>query len=263
MSAIRSLRCAARVASFSTRSVSRTAVARPSQLFAGRLSVQRVSPSIRSFSSSRPVFGQGQSDIALSEKLEEEIKYETAEATPEVPEFLAEFKKAGVWEVDSKKGHDEVVLVRKFGNETVRVMFSISDIDNTEFEQDAENSEDGVHSASFPIRCAVTITKAGEGALTVECFTQEGAFTVENISFYSDPSLAVDTTAEADWKRRGLYIGPQFEHLDPSVQEKFEQYLAERGVDESLALFIPEFAEHKEQTEYFSWLKNVRKFVDA
>jgi hypothetical protein len=30
-----------------------------------------------------------------------------------------------------------------------------------------------------------------------------------------------------------------------------EKYLQERGVDQSVALFIPEYAEHKEQTVCF------------
>jgi hypothetical protein len=31
------------------------------------------------------------------------------------------------------------------------------------------------------------------------------------------------------------------------VQELFERYLEERGVNSALALFVPEYAEHKEQ----------------
>lgn len=38
---------------------------------------------------------------------------------------------------------------------------------------------------------------------------QEGVFVIENISFYADGKLGTEMTAEADWKRRGLYIGPQ------------------------------------------------------
>ena len=38
---------------------------------------------------------------------------------------------------------------------------------------------------------------------------QEGSFAIENISFYDDANLGTELTAEADWKRRGLYIGPQ------------------------------------------------------
>ena len=32
-----------------------------------------------------------------------------------------------------------------------------------------------------------------------------------------------------------------------TVQEQFEKFLEERGIDETLAAFIPEYAEHKEQ----------------
>ena len=38
---------------------------------------------------------------------------------------------------------------------------------------------------------------------------QEGHFVIENISFYDDTKLGTELTAEADWKRRGLYLGPQ------------------------------------------------------
>lgn len=35
--------------------------------------------------------------------------------------------------------------------------------------------------------------------------------------------------------------------MDVSVQEEFEKFLAERGINDSLAVFIPEYAEYKEQ----------------
>ena len=39
----------------------------------------------------------------------------------------------------------------------------------------------------------------------------------------------------------------QFETLDVGVQEEFIRYLQERGIDDDLAVFIPELIEHKEQ----------------
>lgn len=42
---------------------------------------------------------------------------------------------------------------------------------------------------------------------------QEGAFIVDNLSFYTDSKVGTELTAEADWKRRGLYIGPQVSTL--------------------------------------------------
>lgn len=108
--------------------------------------------------------------------------------------------------------------------------------------------------------------------MSVDAVCQEGVFVVENVSYYNDAKLATDLSPEADWKRRGLYIGPQvrsptlflslrgstrltlylscfrqFETLDLNFQEEFEKFLQERGIDESLAFFVPEYAQHKEQ----------------
>ena len=46
------------------------------------------------------------------------------------------------------------------------------------------------------------------GALTIDAMCQEGAFVIDNISYYGDAKVGTELTAEADWKRRGLYIGP-------------------------------------------------------
>lgn len=39
----------------------------------------------------------------------------------------------------------------------------------------------------------------------------------------------------------------QFETLDLGLQEEFEKFLQERGINDSLAFFVPEYAQHKEQ----------------
>lgn len=59
-------------------------------------------------------------DAALSAKLGEELNYEVNEATAlagQDPDWLAEFKEAGVWKIVDKKGADEVSFERTFGNE--------------------------------------------------------------------------------------------------------------------------------------------------
>lgn len=43
---------------------------------------------------------------------------------------------------------------------------------------------------------------------------QDGSFIIDNISFYTDAKTGTELTAEADWKRRGLYIGPQVGGFD-------------------------------------------------
>ncbi|KAG8931400.1 Mitochondrial acidic protein mam33 [Tulasnella sp. 418] len=266
MASMRSLRTAASaLRTFST--PVRSSVLRSAPLSRTTLATRQ--SLARQFSVSARSFGQGESDVELVSKLKEEIQYEkeaAAEAGP-VPEFVSDFKSSGVWSIEAKDGNDEVVLTRKFGNEEVRVIFSIADIDAEapapEFDEDGNPVEGENSLTSTPVRCAITMTKPNTGALTVDCVAQDGNFTIDNITFYGDGSLAKELTAEADWKRRGLYIGPQFDHLDVALQESFERYLEERGINSSLALFIPEYAEYKEQQEYSKWLDNVHSFVSA
>ena len=111
-------------------------------------------------------------------------------------------------------------------------MFSIADIqaeqeaEFEELEEGEEGSEDRP-AHSYPIRCSFAITKvslilppkkmplndglqdATPGALTIDAMCQDGTFVTDNISFYPDAKIGTELTAEADWKRRGLYIGPQ------------------------------------------------------
>jgi complement component 1 Q subcomponent-binding protein len=233
---------------------------RPAAMFASAAS--------RSFHVSPRARGQGETDNELSAKLKEEIHYEkeaAAELAGKEPEFIQEFKNAGIWQIEAKTGNDEVVLSRKFGNETIRVLFSIAEIENPAESQVDEdgNPIENEDEPAFPVRCAITITKPTGGALSVDCNADNGAFVVDNISYYADSTLATDLTAEADWKRRGLYVGPQFEQLDAGVQESFERYLEERGIGPTLAMFIPDYVEFKEQQEYTKWLQNVDSFVSA
>jgi hypothetical protein len=133
-------------------------------------------------------------------------------------------------------------------------MFTISDVENAEptFDEDAESSDDENTGSIFPIRTSIIITKPTGGALSIEALAQDGLFSIETVSYYQDAKLAHDLTAESDYKRRGTYVGPQFEHLDINLQEGFEAFLSERGIDESLALLIPEYAEWKEQKARYS-----------
>ena len=105
-------------------------------------------------------------DVVLSQKLAEELQYEktSAEGVSE-PEFLTSFKADGTWKVEDVSGNDEVTLTRNFGNENIRIMFSIADIqaqeeDSAFDEESAEEdgrSDEPIH--SYGIRVAFTVTK--------------------------------------------------------------------------------------------------------
>ncbi|KAJ1311356.1 hypothetical protein OPQ81_009849 [Rhizoctonia solani] len=222
-------------------------------------------PATRAFGATAWRLGQGETDLSLSQKLYEELNFElqTAKSNAEVPPFLKEFQSNGIWNIEDVDGQDEVALVRTFGNETIRVLFSIADIDAPQdpaFE-DEEGAEGEIPTP--PIRCSIVISKGSDqGALSIDALAQDGTMIVDNVSFYKDAKLATELTSEADWKRRGLYIGPQFDHLDVTVQEEFERYLEERDINDVLATFIPQYSEYKEQKEYVKWLQNVKSFID-
>lgn len=79
---------------------------------------------------------------------------------------------------------------------------------------------------------------------------QPDGFEVTNVAIF-DKALAEKEGAEGDWQRRSQYMGPQFDTLDSAVQDAFQGYLAERGVDEALANFIVSYSEFKEQKVVF------------
>jgi len=228
-------------------------------------------PATRAFSVSARSLAEGSSDVVLSQKLAEELQYEkTASSDATEPDFLKSFKEQGIWGIEDVVGGSEVALTRTFGNENIRLVFSIADIQAQEEDpayededagEDATSEDEPIH--SYGVRVAFSVTKAnGPGALTIETVCQEGAFMVDAISFFNDARVGTEPSADAEWKRRALYLGPQFDTLDVSVQEEFEKYLQERGINESLAIFIPEYAEYKEQKEYIKWLESVKGFVD-
>lgn len=95
------------------------------------------------------------------------------QSNPQEPEFLKNFKDSGIWKILDSKGSDEVKLTRQFGNEDIRILFSISDVDSANptaglEEQDPDDPEglneneidnEGNEDPDFNFRCAITISK--------------------------------------------------------------------------------------------------------
>ncbi|TGZ81206.1 mitochondrial glyco protein [Ascodesmis nigricans] len=273
--------------------------------------------SLRAFSTSIGRFEkQGTVDEELSIKLESELQLELEMAENEedpVPLSIKEFMDSSPFKINDQPGQEQVELVRKFGDETIRVSFSIADINNIDNENlndhslfDDQHSEDGqvpassdqsggaqsvqakregrvasaedpaaeeefgeeeeeedISEESFPARVQVTIEKPNQGALQIDAVAQDGMIVVDNVFFLKNANLASARTAEADWERRGVYAGPPFSNLDEDLQVLLERYLDERGINTSLALFVPDYIDYKEQKEYLSWLENLKGFVDA
>jgi len=238
---------------------------------------------VRAFSNSPLAWNK--TDKNLLTAIDSEIKHEE-EQGDEVPDYITEYLKSSPFDITNKAGSDEITLTRKFGNEDIKIVFSVSDINSADDEEEldmeddledngeqskeslsasGEDEEEGddLESLTFPVRCLITITKPNAGSISIDAVAQDGAFIVESISNIKDAALAAASTAEADWEKRGLYSGPPFAELDENLQVEFEKYLEERQIDGDLANFVPNYVFHKDQVEYTHWLKDLKAFVSA
>ncbi|KAL1958494.1 hypothetical protein VTO42DRAFT_4358 [Malbranchea cinnamomea] len=246
-------------------------------------------PAYAAFSTSKPRFeSPGQADVELAAKFQEELSLELESGeTDKMPKEVRAFLDNGPFEIHDTPGEEEVVLTRKYGDEKIRVTFTIADIHNLAADEDFDTAmgdefdegsasqnnphqssssepgfEDEAREPSYPVRVNVTIEKAGKGAMHVETIAQDGLIQVENVSYFDKPELAKANTAEKEWVRQSLYAGPPFANLDEELQILLERYLDERGIDAALASFVPDYIDFKEQREYVRWLGNLKNFVE-
>ncbi|KAF2025051.1 mitochondrial glyco protein [Setomelanomma holmii] len=145
------------------------------------------------------------------------------------------------------------------GNIRVAPEDRIAPADREELEEDYEDES---NQQGFPAHASIRIERPGKGALAIEATAQDGDFLIEDLYYFPSADLADPATAEKDWSRRTLYTGPPFNNLDEDLQILLEKYLEERGINTRLALFVPDYIDHKEQKEYIRWLNNVKSFVE-
>ncbi|KAJ3077298.1 Mitochondrial acidic protein mam33 [Podochytrium sp. JEL0797] len=200
-------------------------------------------------------------DRDLAHKLESELKFEKESIESATPSFIKAFNDMGVFKIEDKVGEKEVTLVRNFGNEKISVIFSTDAIaDKSEFDE-AESDQDEVFAVNATILIEKKSSAGDNGALELQATVQDNSFFIDSVRFNPNSSLMVDQSAEADWQRNGRYGGPVFQDLDEGLQDQFHEFLKERGFDEALSEFIPQYIDFKEQNEYTEWLKRVGEWV--
>lgn len=109
---------------------------------------------------------------------------------------------------------------------------------------------------AYPANVYVTVSKPGKGAMQIVTSAQDGVIVVDHVEYYPKAELAEAGTAESEFARNNIYAGPPFQNLDPELQDMLERYLDERGINEQLASFVPDYIDHKEQREYVRWLES-------
>ncbi|KAF7918789.1 uncharacterized protein EAE98_009567 [Botrytis deweyae] len=280
-------RSAPRVARGLTNTAIKTAT-RPSLLQTAFPASRLQCASAFSTSSIRAKSAAPESDAELAEKLASEIQMEEEmKEHEELPTSVKDYMENGPFEILDTPGQEEVILTRSFGDEKIRVSFSIADLnaydpDSDEFqdramsdedpnidpadpsELDPENPSDAEgESQGFPARVNIIVEKKGKGALAIETVAEGGMIVVDNVYYYADAAHAYAKTTEAVHQRQDMYVGPPYANLDEDLQVLMERYLDERGINQALAIFVPDYIDMKEQKEYLRWLKNVKGFVEA
>lgn len=109
---------------------------------------------------------------------------------------------------------------------------------------------------AYPLHLTITVTKPGKQAVEIRAVAEDGTIEIETVSFFPKESLLEAQSPKDAQEARSLYAGPTIEELDPELQQMFDKYLEERGIDEELASFLPEYVDYKEQREYVQWLES-------
>lgn len=129
-------------------------------------------------------------------------------------------------------------------------------------EEDEEQPEGGMDG----YRLLVTVV-SGEGAGPKAGTLQFGCMVTDHLRVHKVATYPagskVPSAAEifSGSEENPSYGGPNFEELDQAVQNGFYEYLAERGIDDTLAEKLGDFAASKEQAEYITWLETTKAFV--
>ncbi|KNC97074.1 uncharacterized protein SPPG_07470 [Spizellomyces punctatus DAOM BR117] len=177
-----------------------------------------------------------------------------------------EFKtsKGVLWKLNETLGDAEMVLSRTFGNEHISALFNVDAM--SEFQDFADMEHEPAFGERPPVGLSIVIQKKTDsiesGALEIEASAKYPNIFINHITVFPSVDLCMDSSAQGDWQRRGLYSGPSFQQLPETLQDLFQEYITERGFDEELALRIHDIVEAKDQKEWDVWVKNVGNFID-
>ncbi|KAK4611923.1 Mitochondrial acidic protein MAM33 [Fulvia fulva] len=209
----------------------------------------------------------GKQDVYLSRKYDDEtitVHFSIADFNQEMMDDQEE--------MDTSMGDEEDMDVQSGGANTkgsinqggtanknfkVAPEDSIAPADREELRDEEDES-----GPAFPVDVNVLVQRPGKGALKFSLVASDGDFIHQSlVQLPKDlkASSAQELLKEAD---KEFYYVPPFQQLDEDLQGLLESYLNARGVTSSLAIFIPDYVDVKEQKEYLRWLGRVKDFLE-
>lgn len=121
---------------------------------------------------------------------------------------------------------------------------------------DRDGEDATANTEAFPLNLSITIDKGAIGATNIIARAEDGAIEIEYVHFYPRAELIDPKTTETVKESQNVYGGPPFPYLDPDLQQMYENYINERGINTQLAWFLARYVEYKEQREYMLWLES-------
>lgn len=176
----------------------------------------------------------------LAAAVKKEALYEHAHFdAKEESEVIESLEQSG-WLVSEKKGERNVALQRQLGDETINIMFGLA-------EPSLEDSTE-----PQPVPFTVRIQKDHEECHTVLRMSTLGG------------ELDCTQLAFEDSDREGevcAYPGPILSELDKDLQQSIIDFLASRGIGETLGEDLEVLYHYKEKKEYTGWLDGLQAFL--
>ena len=180
---------------------------------------------------------------SLKAELQEELGRDDKSACPAVP---------ADWTVNHNPNTNNFSLKKTFHDESLEIFCQLPI-------REPEIAEEGKTSTEhYPF--TMVVTKGGK-AMDFNLSAIEGELVLDGIAFHHDAAVARDMTPEGLSKKDKSYGGPTIAELNGELVESFISYLEERGVNDSFAEFIEEYAFWMEQQEYEGWLGDVADFT--
>ncbi|KAG2172268.1 hypothetical protein INT43_004809 [Umbelopsis isabellina] len=214
-------------------------------------------------------------DADITHAMDEELSYQSVEdfAGIEVP--IRESLSKHQFELQDKEGAEEVLLTKQTDKEEIKVVFSVSsildesaDLDDviTTADDDKKTDEtntNGASALSLALRVAITkVSKKDKGTMAFDLIAKEDEVSLINIEYNQDRSFLLPESAYQSRRGSRRYLGPNCLALDVSLQQSFQSYLSNTGINQDVIKLIVDYAQYKRRKEYAAWLKNLGNFTD-
>ncbi|KAL8901160.1 MAG: hypothetical protein Q9192_000695 [Flavoplaca navasiana] len=181
-------------------------------------------PSYAAFSTSRTTREQGQVDPELSAKLESELRVERdTRDSDTLPSALQNYLDSSPFKLEDKPGQEEVALTRKFGDESIRITFSIADLNNMDQDDADQFGEDPALSDEEAADAAATNVQSGGG--NTKGSINQGRTKGGNFAVAPEDSIAPSDRAEGSYEDPNSGEGDQ----EPSFPARLNVLITKAG----------------------------------